>query len=218
MSSAACINQTIASELGNAALWLEAGSPRLAQLASFATPKTPGFGGRQALSQQRDVFYSAVQSVVTACSAIMTEYNRDESSGVSLPYAAVVGFPVVVIDGELFEAFPENNDVKMSIRQVESSRVHWKGSAAREFHSTLDLVMVDALSQYVKERAKEAETILKIMRNAVGRIKKFSQSGKRGDLRVRRAARGTLGLPPLIARVNRAHKEAAIAAKKSLSE
>jgi len=57
MSSAACINQTIASELGNAALWLEAGSPRLAQLASFATPKTPGFGGRQALSQQRDVFY-----------------------------------------------------------------------------------------------------------------------------------------------------------------
>jgi len=216
MAPSACINQTIASSLGRAALWLEAGSKRLEKLRYFAVPKQPGFGGRQALGESQDNFYKAAQGVVTAASARMASYDQRTATGVELPYASVVAFPLIVIEGELFEAYADSAH-EMQVRPVRSTRLHWKGAAAWNFHATIDIVTSAALSDYVEERAREAPTLLRALSNAVTRIERFSKSGRRADLRVTRGPRGTLGLPSLLARVAKAHVEAAGAAKKQLT-
>jgi hypothetical protein len=218
MSTAACVNQTIASEFGRAALWLQAGDQRFTRLASFATPRVPGFGGRQALTQAKDTFYASVQSVVTACSLRMSGYDEPPVKGVSLPRAAVIAFPVVVIDGTLFEAYPVAGGPGMALREVKTARLHWKGSAAWRYNATVDIVSIGGLAQYAEQRANEAASILRIMRTATTRIAKFAQSGKRADLRITRGSRGTLGPPSLIARLIRAHQDATTAARKRLKE
>lgn len=217
MSAAACINQTIASEFGEAALWLQAGDPRLAQLSTFATPRVPGFGGRQALSQAKDTFYGAVQAVVSASTSIIASYGHSQLAGVSLPESLVIAFPVVVVDGDLFETFPTAGG-HMDLRQVESSRLHWTGSAAWSYHATVDIVTLTGLTRYAKQRADEVDTIIKVLKAAAARITKFARSGKRSDLRITQGSRGTLGTPPLIRRLMLAHRDAKIAARERLEK
>lgn len=218
MGTAACVSQTIASEFGRAALWLQAGDQRFERLSTFATPRVPGFGGRQALTQAKDTFYTSVQSVVTACSLRMSSYDQLPVDGIALPDAAVVAFPVVVVDGALFEAYPAAGGHGMDLREVETARLHWRGSAAWKYHATVDIVSIGGLARYAEQRAAEAMNILKMMKTATARIVKFAQSGKRADLRITRGARGTLGPPSLIARLMRAHQEAITAAQKHLKE
>ena len=51
MTTAAAVTQTIASRLGEALLWKEAGNPALAALGIFRSEHTPAFGGKQAFSK-----------------------------------------------------------------------------------------------------------------------------------------------------------------------
>jgi len=216
MGSAACINQTIASDLGRAALWLEAGDRRLSRLEVFATPACPGFGGRQAFSDSRDVFYGTVQSLVGACYARMESHNDHRLEGVSLPESAVVAFPLIVIDRSLFEACAQGLDSDLAVRSVDSARLHWRGSAASHHIVTFDVVTLAGLGSYIEQRAAEVTIVLATLKRAIGRIRKFAESGERSDLRVTSGSRGTLGPPSLIARLIRAHREAKTAAGKHL--
>src|SRR5260370_232246 len=65
MATSACVNQTISSLLGGSIAWILSGDKQAADLALFASPARGGFGGRQAFSKGNDLFYTALQSVVS---------------------------------------------------------------------------------------------------------------------------------------------------------
>jgi hypothetical protein len=218
MASSACISQTIGSELGHAALWLDAGNRNLTSMSTFRTPKIAGFGGRQALSQSRDVFFNAVQSVVSAALATAKAYDEHPVLGIKLPEFAVVVFPVIVIDGDLFEAFPKDSDASLQLRQVRQSRLHWSGASTYDFHVTLDIVTVAALRQFVVRRAREAQRLIPVISDAVRRIQSYAATAESTDLKITRGPRGMVGFPPLIARLRKAHREANAARQKKLQE
>src|ERR1700730_10860662 len=69
----------------------------------FHTRDAPGFGGRQAFSRGNDLFYASVSSVTSACTQLVSRYDRERRRGV-MPEWGVVAFPIVIIDGELFQA------------------------------------------------------------------------------------------------------------------
>jgi len=71
----------------------------------FSTPDRPGFGGRQAFSKGLDQSYSAV---ATATDLSFLLARRDEHTAgpqYKMPRYAFLAFPVVVVDGQLFEAY-----------------------------------------------------------------------------------------------------------------
>ena len=105
MASGACIAQTIGNLLGSTLLWLLAGDEDLHKMGLFCTPERPGFGGRQAFTEKNDLVYSAMQSVTDAAISSMAKYDRQARPAGVMPENVVIGFPVIVIQGELFEAF-----------------------------------------------------------------------------------------------------------------
>jgi hypothetical protein len=104
MAPSALITQTIASRTGRALLWARAGDPALRPLSLFDTPDSPAFNGRQAFGEKADVFYATLQSVVSKASLLAQEYDRDDSKLRRTLDMAVVVFPMVVLQGLLFQA------------------------------------------------------------------------------------------------------------------
>jgi hypothetical protein len=106
MGPSASIAQAVTSDLGRAALYCLAGSADLCALSLFATSGRGGFGGRQALSQKqdKDIFYSTVQSIVAKTLAAVKLFDRGRQR-MSMPRTGAIAFPVIVLEGELFEAY-----------------------------------------------------------------------------------------------------------------
>ena len=75
MHPAACIAHTLGTAPAEAAIWALAGDDRLQSLETFCAPPRPGFGGISTLKKKTDAFYSAIQSVVSASSAILKDHE-----------------------------------------------------------------------------------------------------------------------------------------------
>ena len=115
LASPACVAQTIGSLLGSTILWTIAGDPDLHTLDLFSTPDRPGFSGRQAFSQGNDLFYSAMQSVVDVSTLLMAWYDKPPRRVGTLPRYAVIAFPMIVVDGQIFEAFFDEASQNMRV-------------------------------------------------------------------------------------------------------
>jgi len=199
ISPAACISQTIATEAGHAALWSRAGDAELAQLGLFETPDRPGFGGRRAFEGSNDIFYSAMQSVVAATSLMMESYDEPHRLPPHFMKTVVIGLPVVVVDAPLFEAAFESSDGRVVVTERESIRLHWKGAAAWSFHATVDVVSADSIDEFARRRAADARALLDILEPTVLELNECCAQRTLDPLTVFDAARGVIGLPPLLA-------------------
>jgi hypothetical protein len=204
ITTAACVTQSIASELGDALLWKEAGNSKLAGLGIFSTPDEPAFGGRQAFSGSRDVLFDAMRSVSGAARAVADHYDRGQRSSATdshLPPFAVAVFPVIVVTGRLFEVRQDDSgDLKLS--EVASSRVHWRGARDQSNpHTTVDVVRSDYLENFAELRSSDSATLLEVMSSATDELLHSLAEGSLTSLNVTSGARGVLGLPRLLRRI-----------------
>ncbi|MBA2920562.1 hypothetical protein GON01_02515 [Sphingomonas sp. MAH-20] len=158
MQTSACIAQTISSEVWDALLWLLRGSPLLHGLALFRTPENPAFGGRQAFGNQ-DRFYGALASVTAACSAVVRRTDRMNGTRGFVPEYGIATFPVIVVDAPLFEASYDDDNAEVSVKEVQSTRCHWRGSADWPLVTTIDVVTRDALSDFAYERSADFQKL-----------------------------------------------------------
>jgi hypothetical protein len=202
ISTAACVSQSIGSELGEAILWKEAGATAMTSLSMFETPAPASFGGRQAFSGTRDLVFDALRSVTFAASTEAHGYDRGPRRGEppGFPRAGVVVFPVVVIQGRLFEAL-EDRSGEMTVHEVEASRVHWRGVPNVSPHATIDVVTSDAVQAFAAQRAADSKRLLRHMEIASNELRECFAKRSLDDLRVERASRGVIGLPPLLYRL-----------------
>jgi hypothetical protein len=195
ISPSACITQTIASKFGSAILWKEAGLKQLQDLELFLTPKNSGFNGRQAFSKEGiDRFYSAMQSVISAAKFDVDDYDNPNRKPGQLPKAAVVGFPVIVIQGDLFEAFLDPKSSDLVLRRAPHIRCHWKGSKEWSLHATVDIITFEHLDKFLTTRSAQVETLLRIMQMSVDEITKCIENNSIESLNITKGSRGVVGL------------------------
>ncbi len=198
IASGACIAQTMASNLGEALLWCEAGNKILHETDTFATPRRPGYGGCQAFSKGNDLVYNSLQKVTSDSLNYVQSYDDGRLKQGVLPTIAVVAIPVIVVDGKLFDVSLDVSSRTVSVEPADYMRLHWQGSNTWRLRATVDIVTIGALDAFVKRRAQEAAIILEVMKNSLMMLLEAKKSRSWPAVKVTRASRGIIGLPPLL--------------------
>jgi hypothetical protein len=198
IAESACVNQTISSLLGGSITWTLAGDPEVASIGLFASPKRAGFNGRQAFSKGSDPFYAAIQSVVSKAKSIVDTYDERCDLSKALPEWGAVAFPMIVVEGGLFEAHMDSSSGDIVVQPTKHVRVHWRGSEAWSYHASVDIVSDDYICEIARARAHDTNLLLKKMRLARQNIEACWEKNSLRQLEFQRAPRGTTGLPSIL--------------------
>ena len=194
----ACIAQTFGSKAARTALWTRAGDPELHKLGIFSTPDLPGFGGRQAFTTGRDLFYEAMKSIVTIAHSRAEAYDRYAQSPIEHLHLASVVIPVVVVRGRLFTARYEETVGGLALDECDSTRLHWRGSAKWRLHATVDVVTEKALPTFVETRERESLALGQFLSTWLEDLKVAIRRGNVESWEITKGARGVRGRPPLL--------------------
>ncbi len=120
-----------------------------------------GHGVTQVFTSGQDIPYKAVMSAAKASLDRINQFKEMEANPTAFQEhhrLLCIAFPVVVIDGKLFEC-SSDEDGELHVVEVESSALLWKGTG-RSYSSTLvQLVTNQALAQFI-EQANETTQVL----------------------------------------------------------
>jgi hypothetical protein len=202
MANSAVIAQSIANELADALLWMIADHQKVLKLCLFDAPEAPGFGGRQA-HNKNDLFYSTMASVTSAAVAWSETYSRPsrpEKSDQDLEYA-VISFPIILIEGLLYEAQYDSTAERLITKSVDRVRCHWRGAPSWPFHATVDIVTRAGLPAFVKQRRKDIDALAIELKNAKALLAKAYASNDPSVLKFGGEPRGRVALPPILGKV-----------------
>lgn len=198
MAPSACIAQTMGSLLGDTCLWSIAGDKKLHSLDVFFTPDKPGFNGRQAFSKGIDEVYSTLRSITSKTYSLVKEFDHKGRKRGTMPRHSLIAFPVIVIDGNLFEASYDTKKNDVILQKKERIRLHWRGSPTWPLHATIDVITVNHLESFCSKRANEIYKLIKVVKVSTMQIEECFKSKSLDHLDVSCGGRGVLGLPPLL--------------------
>ena len=191
------IAQTLGSDSGEAILWAIAGDKKLQSLSLFSTKQMYGFSGVQALSEGKDLFYSALQSVTSATASIASRFNTKHLDQ-ALDFAAIY-FPLVVIKGDLYIAYYNNSNSTIELRQSGHARIYWRGSSASKFPITsIDIVTSAYLDEYVKQLKHDFTVLIGKLHSGLRSLNHAFDSNSLADFHISKAPRGIMSVPWVI--------------------
>jgi hypothetical protein len=200
MAPSACIAQTIGSSLGQAVMYCLAGNVQIQAFDTFASRERNGFGGRRAFSGENelDLFHSTVQGIVSK--TLMYVKRHDEKGKPDqMPTVCRIAFPMIVIDGELFEAYFDPGENDLRLKSAESIRLHWRGAESPgSWISTLDIVKLGALEDLISRRKLEWERLRDEAELVLSKIAQCYGERSLTPLEISPAPRGYVGLPKLL--------------------
>lgn len=204
MHPSACIAQAIGSHLGEAVMFCEAGEPTLHTLQLFAYQERGGFAGRRAFEKhdkdQQDLFYRTIQAVISNAVGEAHNYNRPKLKEGTCPPDGAVVFPIIVIDGELFEAYYEHQQKTLCVLPANHLRVYWRGSNVHGRYITpVDIVTAAFISEFARKRAAEIKILLEMVEGSMKAIKEAFKQRNFSALTIKPGPRGVVGLPKLLA-------------------
>jgi hypothetical protein len=203
----ACIAQTISSLLGDAVLWTLSGHEELMRMQLFDSPAEPGFGGRQGFSKN-DTFYAALAAVTSACVSIVKKIDGPIRNYDHLPRACVIALPIVVVDGELFEARYDAAGDKMLIAKENHVRCHWAGSPSWPLRATVDVVTKEGLGNFTRQRVADVDAALPILQQRLIALDKAFAARDPSQVPINSAPTGRGSLPFLLRRFRDLHGSA----------
>jgi hypothetical protein len=156
---AASVAYLLGSSFAEAILWFLAGDQQIIQAHRNAMPLRVGFGGRQAFTEKNDKeqFYPAIQGVVAAATAFAREHDTSPTSALDLIREFRVVIPTIVLDGLLFEAFLEGEELK--VEPLVETTVSWRGFGVRQQPAFVNVVTVDALPEYAEKHVAYGENL-----------------------------------------------------------
>lgn len=197
----ALIAQLIASDEGNALTWLNAGRKELHSLSLFQG-KGFTFSGRQAFTKGQDLFYSSVQGVISKCLDITRFYNKYEHESFEelLP---VVTFPIIIVDGDIFEAEYDNISNELHYEKVKNTRLIWKGNEGRTLHTIVDVVSVSHLDEFLENRTKEMDILIKNFSESFEQMIQCYNEKTDENLVIHDGPRGFLGVPKVLKKLKK---------------
>jgi hypothetical protein len=200
MAPEACIAQTMGSSLGRAAMHCLASDEGLGRLAIFSCEGRNGFSGRRALVRERDTdhFYAAVQGVVGKALTYAHVFDRRARKPGEMPASGCVTFPMIVVEGDLFEAYYDAEDKSVGVVPADIVRLHWRGAEAKQWISTVDIVRFSALERVIAQRRQEFERLAAAIDATVAKLARCYREQRLDILDIQPAPRGYIGFPPLL--------------------
>lgn len=207
IAHSACAAQSIGNDYGSAMIWSMCGNSLIRSMDLFKSPDEPCFGGRQAFSSGKDQFFDAVRAVSGSAVSIAEEYSRPYESKDGLPRACVLVFPIIVVQGKLFEAGLNESGTDTFVREVAKTRVHWRGSEDRSQFTTLDIVNFDYIDEFATNRLQECSQLLEIMEGKHPEFVEFAGSGNPNTVSFSGGSTGMAGPPPLMRKIVKKYLE-----------
>lgn len=195
-ATSALAAQLISSSAGQAITWLAAGSAEFKDLEIF-NGEGFSFSGRQAFSKGNDLFYQAVQGVVTNCLNIVRSYD-DYEFNPDDHILAVITLPMIVVDGNLFKATYVADSDELNLESVTHARLRWRGNEGRKLNTVIDIVTSDYLEAFLEDREKEVRVIMACLGNTLAQMIQCFKEKTEKHLVITEGPRGISGMPHLL--------------------
>ena len=148
LANPACVAQRAANSLGTRYLYEICNNDHVQKLSIFSLPERPAYGVTQALTQGKDVCYSAATSVSKATFSTVAEL--DEKRRQQDENICSIILPVVVIEGQLFEVFLENRS-DVVVNNIDNGTLLWRNPVLGMPHTILNIVTATAFDRFADE-------------------------------------------------------------------
>lgn len=102
---------------------------------------------------REDLPYDAIQSVSDNAINLATQSERANTD------SCILFFPVIVIDGSLFECFYESDHQDIKVLECGNMQIHWRGNSHRHLFN-IDVVAKSELAAFASARLREASILL----------------------------------------------------------
>ncbi|SAM35119.1 hypothetical protein [Pseudomonas sp. 1 R 17] len=195
-ATSALAAQLISSSAGEAIAWAAAGSEEFKNLNMFQEEGF-SFSGRQAFSKGNDLFYQAVQGVVSNCLNITRSYD-DYDYKPEDHILAVIALPMIVVDGSLFKATYASDSDELKLESISHARLHWKGNEGRELNTIIDIVTSDYLDTFLDNRERELSILLNCFGKTLAQLTRCFDEKTEKYLEITEGPRGITGIPKLL--------------------
>jgi hypothetical protein len=165
LAGPARVVQRASSGLGHKFLSSIARDEDIQTLNMLSLPRRPGYGVTQAFTSGQDTPYTACMGVAKC--AVAEVLAADKASRTQGPLLKIV-FPVVVMDGKLFECYL-TEDGAITVLEIERGILVWRNPIVRVPHTIIDIVTVTGLPSLVRD-ANEAAVRLLACKEAVNEL------------------------------------------------
>ncbi len=164
LAASARITQRAASWLGKKFLRAVAErAPHVGEAGLFRAPRRPGYSVTRAFESSSDKSYQALMAVTNAAAGL--------ARGLEGSVVTAVYFPLVVIDGPLFEVhLGESNQI--IVERVEGASLIWRNPGLGTPHTIVHIATLAGLEDLAASARETADILLKqsaILAAAVGR-------------------------------------------------
>lgn len=157
MDPSVYVKQCIAASWGPKLLEIVAHDPDIKQLGIFSGVERSGFNVRQAHTNpgDLDMCYSSLQSVVTGAEGLSQYYTQLDTAQA----CAAVIFPVIVIDGSLFECYFSEFKNNLVIQEINYAQVHWRRAFMLRAITTVYVITKSYAEEFAKLVYKQSQSL-----------------------------------------------------------
>lgn len=171
LANPARVAQRAANSLGRRFLGRACQNDKVQQLPIFSVPERPAYGVTQAFTTGKDTCYSSVTSVSKAAFSTVVELDERKEKEMKVnklfrktKNICSIVFPVVVIDGALFEAYlNESSDV--SVGEIKSGTLLWRNPVVGMPHTIVNIVCESALDEFLNDAVSSIDGLLDLAEN-----------------------------------------------------
>lgn len=170
LADPARIVQRAASSLGHVLLDRLHTRKDIQDLPMFRIPERSGYGLTQAFTDKEDIPYSAVMAAAKAALALAKRVDAAYVNSI-----CEILFPVVVIDGKLFECYLDRAG-EVVTSEIKSGTLVWRGQVIGMPHTIVHIVTLPAIDSFVQEARETSVALLKVCESEQAELSKsFSE-------------------------------------------
>lgn len=140
LAGPARVMQRATSKAGREFLRLLKGNRSIQQTGLFSLPKRPGYRLTEAFTSGRDWAYDALMGVTSAARGFADVAGERK--------VASIYFPLIVVEGRLFECYTDGPD-SMNITEVRKGSLVWRNPVLTAVHSIINVVTPDGLEDFM---------------------------------------------------------------------
>jgi hypothetical protein len=157
LAARASVAQRAASSIGQTLLWKLAPRAEIQDLPLLRLGNRCAYGMTQAFTSGEDVSLSASMSVAKAADARAREATQ--ATGVQGYFGEII-FPVIIIDGKLFECYL-NADSEQMLQEVSQGVLVWRNQMVGMPHTIIHVVTLAGLDDFIAQAAHTVAAIFK---------------------------------------------------------
>ncbi|HJQ26884.1 MAG TPA: hypothetical protein VKA60_23420 [Blastocatellia bacterium] len=131
-----------------------AGFPELEEYGLLARSARPAYSATQAFTSGKDVTYEACLAAATAAVALVKESNEKQS----LSYYPELIFPVVLLDGKLFEIYLDQSN-ETSVAELSSGVLVWRKPILGLPYTILNIVTRDSFETFAEDAKRSFQAL-----------------------------------------------------------